>query len=83
MDTITITLHAHLKKKAGTDRVELRVPFGTTVSELKAVLLEHYPRLRPQLANVVTLVNKKTFYLEHEALPPAAEVTFLPPIGGG
>lgn len=83
MDTITVKLHAHLKKKAGTDRVELRVPPGTTVSELKAVFLEQYPRLRPQLANVVTLVNKKTFYLEDEALPPAAEVSFLPPIGGG
>ena len=83
MNTITIILHAHLRKKAGTRQVILDVPEGTTVSELKAEFIKKYPRLRPQLHNVVTLVNKKTFYLEDEQIPLSAEVSFLPPIGGG
>lgn len=83
MSTITIKLHAHLREKAGVDQYRIEVPNGITVRELKDEFLKQFPRLRPQLANVVTMVNRKSFYLEEEALPEQAEVSFMPPIGGG
>lgn len=80
---ISILLYANLKEKAGTGRLDMSIPEGSTVGDLKKLVKERYPALGPQLANVVVLVNKHHIFLDSDVIPPNASVTFLPPIAGG
>jgi molybdopterin synthase sulfur carrier subunit len=80
---VTIILFANLKEKAGTGRIEMKIPLESTVTDLKRFLKESYPSLGPQLANVVVLINKHHIFLDEDVIPEGAEITFLPPIAGG
>lgn len=80
---ISIRLYANLKEKAGTNQIEMDIPQGCTVGELKTLLKKACPPLGPQLANVVVLINKHHIFLDSDIIPSNAEVTFLPPIAGG
>ncbi len=80
---ISIRLYANLKEKAGTNLIEMNIPEGCTVGELKNRMKKAYPPLGPQLANVVVLINKHHIFLDADVIPLHAEVTFLPPIAGG
>lgn len=81
--TISIHLFANLKEKAGTDCLELEIPTTCTVNGLKSVLKQAYPALASQLNKVVVTVNGGQVFIENEVLPLNAEVTILPPFGGG
>ena len=80
---ISIIFFANLKEKAGAGRLEVDVPEGCTVGDLKLLLKKQVPQIGPQLANVVVLINKHNIYLDEDVIPVNAEVTFLPPIAGG
>lgn len=81
--TISIRLFANLKEKAGTDRLELEIPVTCTVNGLKSMLKQAYPALASQLNKMVVTVNGGQVFIEDEVLPLNAEVTILPPFGGG
>lgn len=82
MDKFTVILFANLKDQAGSGRLEVELPPGTTVGELKHYLGKTYPALRPHLANAVALVQR-SLALDTQPLPAGAEVTLLPRISGG
>ena len=81
--TLTVRLYANLKEKAGTDCLALEVPFTCTVDGLKARLKHDYPAMAFQLNKVVMTVNGGQVFISDEVLPLNAEVTILPPFGGG
>ncbi len=81
--TLTIHLFANLKEKAGTNKLVLEVPQPFTAGDLKKRLKRDYPALSTQLSKVVVTVNNGQIFLDEESLPQNAEVTLLPPIGGG
>lgn len=81
--TITIHLFANLKEKAGSAEIRLEVPEPFTAGDLKARLKRDYPALSTQLNKVVVTVNNGQIFLNEEVIPPGAEVTLLPPFGGG
>jgi len=83
MNTISVAFFAHIRTKAGVDKINLEIPEGTTVAELKSILKEKYPGLGPQLVKVMVLVNRKHIYLDDQAIPGGVEVAFLPPLSGG
>lgn len=83
MIKISVSFFVHLKEKAGTERIELEVPQGTTVADLKKILKERFPALGPQLFKVLVLVNRKNITLDEQILPDGADVAFLPPLSGG
>jgi molybdopterin converting factor small subunit len=81
--TLTVRLYANLKEKAGTDCLTLVAPITCTVDELKAKLKHDYPAIAFHLNKVVMTVNGGQIFISDEVLPLNAEVTILPPFGGG
>ena len=81
--TLSIHLYANLKEKAGTDCLKLQVPVTCTVGELKALLKHAYPAMASQLNKVVFTVNGGQVFITEEVIPREADVTILPPFGGG
>jgi len=79
---VKILLFATLKDRAGAPQVTLQAPAGVTVAQLKALLAEQHPELRPYLDQVITAINQE-FAFDEDALPAGAEVALFPPVSGG
>ena len=82
MPEITVTFFAALREIAGTPRITLDVPEGTTIGQLKAMLLERYPDLAPSFHNIVVSINDVTAE-DDEIIPDHAHVALFHPIAGG
>ena len=82
MNIIRVKLFYYLKEKAGTGELELSVPASTTISDLKNILIDTYPGLKPHLSNILVLINQQ-IALDEDKLPQNCEVSFMTPIGGG
>jgi molybdopterin converting factor small subunit len=83
MNTITVVFFANFKEVTGIKQLELEMPTGATVGDVKQELLKIYPRLRTHFHNMSTVVNKHTVILDAETLPENAELMLMPPLGGG
>jgi molybdopterin converting factor subunit 1 len=82
MIKISILFFAILKEKTGVSRIEIEVPEGLTVVELKVILAERFPAIKSFLKSVVTSVNRE-FAFDEDHIPSAAEVALFPPVSGG
>lgn len=77
-----VLLFARARDLAGTDAVDVDLPAGATVAELRRRLAERYPKL-------AGLVERSAFAVDNEfarddaPLRPDAEVALLPPVSGG
>ncbi len=80
---LTIHLYANLKERAGSDTLKLEVPTTCTVSELRTRLKADYPALAFHLNKVVVTANGGQVFIPEEVLPVNADVSILPPFGGG
>lgn len=77
-----IALFAHLRDKAGRREVELDLPAGASVADLKAGLAAAYPVPGPALPNALVAINQE--YAEAATLlAEGAEVALFPPVSGG
>jgi MoaE-MoaD fusion protein len=79
---ITVLFFATLKDRAGTNRQELELPAEATVADLKSILIEHFPAVKPLLANTLVSVNKN-YSFDDDKIPDGAEVALFPPVSGG
>jgi molybdopterin converting factor subunit 1 len=77
-----VLLFARAKDLAGADHVDLDVPAGATVVELRQLLARRYPALGPLLEKSVLAVNGEIAN-DHVVLPAGAEIALLPPVSGG
>jgi molybdopterin converting factor subunit 1 len=79
---IRMRYFAALREIVGRQEEMLSVPEGESVAGVRALLLEHYPRLENALARAVCAVNHQ--YVSPETvLQEGDEVVFIPPVGGG
>jgi MoaE-MoaD fusion protein len=79
---VTVLFFAHLKERAGADRVVLDVPEGTLIKDLKARLSADYPGLKPALPTAIFAVNQEFSY-DEDPLTAGGEVAVFPPVSGG
>lgn len=79
---IRARLFASLRDVLDSSEVELRVPSGATVGQLKTILLKEYPALAPYAASIIIAVNR-SYASDEEVLPDNAEVACFPPVTGG
>jgi molybdopterin converting factor subunit 1 len=79
---VQIRLFARARDLAGTDTIEIELPRGATVGDLRRELGQRYSRLAPLLARSALAVNDE---LTDDALvlPANADVALLPPVSGG
>lgn len=79
---VKLLFFATLRDKVGQKVLELELPEGTTVQELKALLAEQYPALRQALGSVLISLNHE-YAFDETPLQDNAEVALFPPVSGG
>ena len=79
---VSILFFATLKQRAGCERMELDLPAGATVSELKNLLALRLPDLQPALPSALVSINRE-FAFATDPVPAGAEVGLFPPVSGG
>jgi molybdopterin converting factor subunit 1 len=80
--TVCVRLFARARDLAGTDIINVEVPEGTTVGDLRGQIAVRYPALVSLLGRSALAVNDD-FADEDLILPLGAEVALLPPLSGG
>ena len=79
---INVILFYQLKEKAGSGNLEMELPAGSTIRDLRNAMEDKFPALKTQLNNVMVLMDKK-IVVDEDKLKDHAEVSFLTPVGGG
>jgi molybdopterin converting factor subunit 1 len=82
MTPIRVRLFARARDLAGAETVEVLLPEGASVAELRNRLAEAYPALGGLLRRAAVAVNED-FADEATRIPPGAEVALIPPVSGG
>lgn len=77
-----VRLFARAKDLAGAERIDVDLPPGTTVGELRWRIAEQYPALAGLLARSALAVNEEIAD-DGLTLPVNADVALLPPVSGG
>ena len=73
---------ATLRDRAGSKAVELDIPEGMRISELKQKLAFDYPTLKPSMETVLIAINRE-YAFDDAAIPLDAEIAMFPPVSGG
>jgi molybdopterin converting factor subunit 1 len=79
---VKLLFFATLRDRAGMKSLELEIPEGMTVQELKQRISADYPNLKQSMETVLISVNKE-YAFDEAVLPPNAEVAMFPPVSGG
>jgi molybdopterin synthase catalytic subunit/molybdopterin converting factor small subunit len=79
---VFLRLFAGLREAAGCRELELELPEGARVSDLKARFGADFPAVGPMLRNVVFAVDDEYIPAE-ERLHEGARVSAIPPVSGG
>lgn len=79
---IKLLFFATLRDRAGMRSLELDIPDGMTVQELKDKISADYPNLRQSMETVLISVNKE-YAFDEAILPADAEIAMFPPVSGG
>jgi molybdopterin synthase catalytic subunit len=79
---VKLLFFATLRDRAGVKSLELEIPEGMTVRELKDKISAEYSNLKPSMETVLVSVNKD-YAFDETVLPPGAEVAMFPPVSGG
>ncbi|HDD61502.1 MAG TPA: MoaD/ThiS family protein [Chloroflexi bacterium] len=82
MITVKILLFSTIRARIGKKQLELNLPAGSSVNDLKQVLENLYPDAAPTVRNMLTSVNQ-VFSGDETILPDWAEVAFFPQVSGG
>lgn len=77
-----VRLFARARELAGADALEVSLPPGATVRDLRQRLAEECPTLAGLLERSAVAVNDE-FADDELTLPRGAEVALLPPVSGG
>ena len=77
-----VRLFARARELAGADHIDVVLPVGATVSDLRQRLAQEFPALAALLQRSAIAVNDE-FADDATPLPPDAEVALLPPVSGG
>jgi sulfur-carrier protein len=80
--SVQVRYFAAVREAAGRDIETLQLPAGTTVAQIRSLLVERYPALSSLLPRCAVAVNRS--YATGEAmLNDGDELAFIPPLGGG
>lgn len=79
---INVKLFAVAKQVAGADRVELAVPAGATVADVRAALLARLPELERVQKHLLFAVGAD-YAADTTVVRPGDEVACIPPVSGG
>jgi molybdopterin converting factor subunit 1 len=79
---VKVKLFAAAKEKAGQGELELDLPAGATVAELRAAIIKNYPQLSQLAAHAMWAINT-TYANDQATIAPKSEIALIPPVSGG
>jgi molybdopterin converting factor small subunit len=82
MITVKIFLFSTIRARIGIKQLELNLPVGSSVNDLKLALIDRYPDAAPTVRNMLSSVNH-VFSGDETILPDQAEIAFFPHVSGG
>lgn len=82
MPKITLLFFATFKDRAGKSQLELDLPDGFRVKDLKLLIARMVPALDPLVNHALVAVNQN-YAFDDDLVPAGAEVAFFPPVSGG
>jgi molybdopterin converting factor subunit 1 len=83
MNRVKILLFATLRERAGGAKsIELALPDGATVQDLKNQIARDYPALAQNMKSVLTTINRE-YAFDEAVLTEGAELAMFPPVSGG
>jgi len=80
---IRLLFFATLRSLTGLKSLELELPPGSRVADLKLVVAERFPRVIPALAQSVLVSIDREYADNDQIIPDGAEVALFPPVSGG
>lgn len=82
MKKVKVLFFATLRDRAGAKSLEIEIPEGATVGQLKDQISCDHPNLQQSMQSVVVAINRE-FAFDESILPESAEVAMFPPVSGG
>lgn len=83
MTRIKVLLFATLRERAGGAKsIEVTLPDGATVRDLKVQIARDIPALEQNMKSVLTTINRE-YAFDEAVLPDGAELAMFPPVSGG
>jgi molybdopterin converting factor subunit 1 len=82
MNTIQVFFFAVLRDKAGVKQSSMDIPFNTTISDFKRIVVTKFPEIASSMESTLISVNKEVAS-ENDIIPEGAEVALFPPVSGG
>jgi molybdopterin synthase sulfur carrier subunit len=79
---VRVRLFAAARQAAGRDAVEVDLPPGATIADLRGRLAEEFPQLSAILPHVLFAVNTE-YAGDSTPIPAGAEIACIPPVSGG
>ena len=79
---VSIKLFAVARQRAGRGCVEVELPAGATVGQLRAAIAAQCPPLADLLKHTRVAVNSE-YAGDSAMIPAAAEIALIPPVSGG
>jgi len=79
---IRVKLFASVRQALGRSLLELELPEGATVADLRAQLKSQFAQLHLENAGVLVAVNLR-YAKPDQVLHDEDEVALIPPVGGG
>lgn len=83
MNSVKVLFFATLRDKAGMRSTEMEIPAGTTILQLKAMLVEQYPNIDWQLMEHCLASINHEYRFDEDEIPAEAEIALFPPVSGG
>ena len=79
---VRVRLFAVARQVAGRDSVELDLPEGATIAQLREQLGAQVPQLSGIVAQMMFAVDVQ-YANDQTRIPPGADVACIPPVSGG
>ncbi len=73
---------AKLKEIVGSSEMEIEIPEGSRVQDLKSSLMDQYPPLK-DYSNIIIVSINQDFAVDDDVIPDNAEIALFPPVSGG
>ena len=77
-----VLFFATLRDKTGTREITIEFPTGSTISEIKKMVLEKYPSISQIMDTMIVALNHE-FAFDEDVVPNEAEIAMFPPVSGG
>jgi molybdopterin converting factor subunit 1 len=79
---VRIKLFAVARERLGRDVVEVELPTGATIAELKRAVGSEYPALGAVLSHALWAINAE-YATDTTLITDQSEIALIPPVSGG